>query len=506
MRLGFALVAIALATTVAAQQLPNGFSDQMVVNGMGQPTSLAFLPDGRMLITEQRTGVVLVAVGGTTSTVGIVPNVNSSGNERGLLGLDVDPAWPGRPYIYVYYNSTSPAAMRLSRFEVTGQLTNGNSNNLSLGGQYDLITDGPDNRSNHNGGTCRFGPDGMLYVSLGDDAANPCDAQNTGDLRGVILRLDVSGLPTGTGGPPAKSALVAAGNPFAGPGDNDRLTWVYGLRNPYRFNIDPVTGFLYIADVGANAFEELSEAKAGGGNFGWPWYEGTARQSNCSGSLPTQIGPIAQYSHSGFGSLSIISFTRYRNLTGGAYNFGNNYEGDAFYLDYYQGFLRRLKETGGNWNAAPNAPGQPNANDWGTGMTFVGDAQLGPDGAIYYVKQFPGEIRRVIYTPQLPTVTAPASVSVNTNLLVRSSRNPGDFVILAIAFAKIPQTALPGFFGRLEIIPTPLISGAANASGNLDLNFTVPAAALGITAHFQCVAITGGENYLSNAASVTVVP
>ncbi|MBN2490712.1 MAG: PQQ-dependent sugar dehydrogenase [Planctomycetes bacterium] len=499
-----ALLAILLACgSVAAQTFPSGFSHQTLAGGFDQPVGMAFLPDGRILVVEQRTARVKVFAGGLVGTLGTIPGVNAAGNEQGLLGVAVDPSWPGRPHLYFHHNASNPARIQIVMYSVTGDLTTPSSTNLALDKPFLLLHDIPDNATNHNGGTCRFGPDGMLYVSLGDDAS-PCAAQDITDLRGTILRLDVSGMPGPGSGPPAKSAITPADNPFRGPNDNARLYWAYGLRNPFRFTIDPATGNLYIGDVGQSQYEELDES-TGGENFGWPWFEGPVRFSSCGGgSPPPSVPPIASYPN-GSGAASIVPFTIYRNRLGGTANLGNAYEGNVFFSDYYQGFVRRLVKNGSTWSPAPPVPGQPTSENWADTVDNV-DALVGPDGAIYYLKQFPGELNRVAFHPQLPQIEAPSTVSAGQPLLVRCQRNPGDTILLALGLSMIPPTPLPGYFGFVEIIGGPLALGVADANGNFDVILSIPANAAGITGHFQCVAVAGVDNFISPKKSVTVVP
>jgi glucose/arabinose dehydrogenase len=247
----------------------------------------------------------------------------------------------------------------------------------------------------------------MLYASLGEDA-DPCEAQDSGSFKGVVLRLSVDSLPGGGPGPAAKSALIAPGNPFAGPDANARLAWAYGLRNPFRFNIDPETGNLYIADVGQGDYEEVSEC-AGGENFGWPFREGPLARTVGGCTEPGGFGnggfdaPIAYYNRSGF-TASIVSAGLYRPVAGpNFYNFPAEYDGDYFFIDYYQGFLRRIKKTGGVWGGAPDVAGQPDTANWGVGFVSGSDFQVGPDGALYYLLQFvnfqpnSGQLRRIAF-------------------------------------------------------------------------------------------------------------
>jgi glucose/arabinose dehydrogenase len=406
---GLTVVALALAAGPAgAAVLPTDFADQLVVSGLDQPTSFVFLPDGRVVITEQNTADVELVVNGSLAPAPIlhVADVNTSGGERGLLGAAVDPGWPARPYLYFYFDRTPGNVNYVSRWTASGDLTDGSSTNLSLGDRYDILTDIPDNASNHNGGTLRFGPDGLLYVSVGDDA-DQCEAQDLTSLQGAILRLDVSGLPPGAGGPPAKTAVTPAANPFTGGNANAGLIYCYGLRNPFRFHVDRWPGRIYIGDVGLSTYEEEDEARAGD-DLGWPWREGPLVRAVSACPEPGGSGtqsftdPIAYYLRSS-GAWAIIGGPIYRPVSGGAYTFPALYDGAVFYADYYNGFVRAIKRANGTWGPLAAVPGQPNATDWATGIANVGDFGLGPDGAIYYVQQFPGSLRRIVYTG---TVTA----------------------------------------------------------------------------------------------------
>ena len=178
---------------------------------LDQPVGIAGVPDSptpaspRVVFVEQRTARVRLVVGGTVFLMGTVPNVVNTGGERGLLGIALDPAWPARPYLYVHYTDNRSANhIAVSRFTVTGDLAFTGTGSLQFdpATRYDLLKNLSDNAGNHNGGTVRFGPDGALYVSLGDDATQ-CPAQVLTFLGGKVLRLDVTRLPaTGTGPPP----------------------------------------------------------------------------------------------------------------------------------------------------------------------------------------------------------------------------------------------------------------------------------------------------------------
>ena len=201
--------------TRAFGAMPTGFADEIVYTGLSQPASFDYLPDGRILIVEQKTFRVRVVAGGVlaASPVLTVPDVNGAGNEQGLLGIAVDPAWPSRPFVYLYFDHTPGSVIYLVRYKVSGSLSDPSSTNLTFGSRMNLITDIPDVASNHNAGTLRFGPDGKLYASLGEDA-DRCNAQDSTQFKGNILRLQVASLPdTGTA-QPSKAALAPPDNPF----------------------------------------------------------------------------------------------------------------------------------------------------------------------------------------------------------------------------------------------------------------------------------------------------
>ena len=405
------LLAIVPGKALGQAQVPINFVDLPVVGGVAEPTNLCFLPDGRLLVIEQRTANVRLLVGGAftaTDPILTVPDVKTLGGEQGLLGVAVDPGWPARPYVYFYYDYLLTPNTRISRFTAVGDLAGTGSGVFTLdpASRYDVLTTIPDDASNHNGGTLRFGIDGMLYAASGDDAVS-CNAQRKESLNGKILRLDVSGLPAGAGGPPPLALITAAGNPFAAsPDSNARLVWAYGLRNPFSFHVDPLTGHLFVADVGAAAFEELNEVTTGGLNFGWPFYEGPSRSAIVCAGADTSTGmtaPIHWYARSLAAPASIIGGTVYRRPPNASTPFPAEYEGDVFFSDLYGWFLRRLKRNGAAWEQAP-AAGQPNPTDWAQPLVWSSDYEVGPDGALWYTRMWTdypepdGQIRRIVCT------------------------------------------------------------------------------------------------------------
>jgi glucose/arabinose dehydrogenase len=384
-----------LSVPLVAQNVPTGFVvDTIVGSGLQAAHDFCFLPDGRVLLAN-RAGLVQIWAGGAPASVGTVPNVET-GSERGLLGIAADPQFATNGHIYVWYSSSADAFMHLDRFTCTGDLANPASTLVSFAAASRRVVLGavPDNAFNHNGGSVRFGPDGMLYLSIGDDASS-CTAQSTTSSLGCIMRMDVSTLPAGgSTTAPTFSSLDPGTNPLSANTDVSQLVIAQGLRNPVRFEIDQVTGNLYIGDVGQNAVEEYSEYQypAAGPlplrNFGWPWREGNNTFSSCAGTMPTLTAPIAAVPQSGSGWLSVMGGPRYRNQSQ-PFDFGPAYEGNSFYLDYFAGQVRRLVNSGGTWSAAAPVTGQPDATNWGTGFVGTVSFRQGPDGGIWFL-QHPG--------------------------------------------------------------------------------------------------------------------
>ncbi|MBP8299788.1 MAG: PQQ-dependent sugar dehydrogenase [Planctomycetes bacterium] len=378
-----------VATTATAQNVPTGFViDTLISSGLQAPNDFCFLPDGRVLLAN-RAGLVQIHAGGAPVSVGSVPNVQTS-SEQGLLSIAADPNFPTNGYLYVWYASSLDAFLHLDRFTCTGDLANPASTNLTFAASSRRVILGamPDTAFNHNGGSTRFGPDGMLYQSMGDDAVS-CNAQSLTSSAGCVLRMDVSGLPAGGSTTlPALSSLDPGNNPLsANNTDMSQLLVAHGLRNPFRMEIDQLTGNLYIGDVGQNAVEEYDEYVYSTPlvlrNFGWPWREANNSYTTCSGSLPAWTPPIG-FQAQGGGWQSVMGGPRYRNQ-GGQFDFGAAYEGNAFFLDYFSGELRRLVNTG-TWAIAPAVAGQPSPTNWGTGFVAVCSMRQGPDGGMWFMQ------------------------------------------------------------------------------------------------------------------------
>lgn len=442
------LAALALVSPAhATVALPSGFGDHVVVSGLDQPTAFAFLPDGRALVTEQVTGAIRLVIGGSLSPTPLatVSGLSINGGERGLLAIAVDPGWPVRPYVYVHATVTGNK-MRLIRYTATGTLTGATSFDLALGSPYIVLDNLADLASNHNGGALRFGTDGRLYYSLGDDA-DGCQAQDSTTLHGAVLRLDVSGLPAGAGGPPARTALVPADNPWSGGANvNAQLEWAYGLRNPFRFVVDSATGQLFLSDVGESTWEELDQITPGF-NGGWPFREGPVVYTGASCSEPGGVGtgvydpPIDSYDH-GEGYV-IIAAGVIRPGAGSAWPAA--WDGNVLYADYYTGFMRMIGRVSGTWQRI-TAPGQPDPDHFATGLPTPVDFGWGPDGDLYWLAQYDesgqprtGELHRIHAGDPASAGSGPAPV---TAALVASPNPAREGVSLRYALPRDGATRL----------------------------------------------------------------
>ncbi|GAB3439649.1 PQQ-dependent sugar dehydrogenase [Actinophytocola sediminis] len=235
-----------------------------VATGLEQPTSVVGLADGRLLITEKpgRVRAFHPSTGLDPQPVlDITDRINESEQERGLLGLATAPDFARSKTVYVAYTALPDGAVTLSRID------------LGTGAEQVLLTQEHAEFANHNGGHLSFGPDGYLYLGIGDGGSggDPFGSgQNLDTLLGKIIRIDVR---AACGELPY---CVPADNPFVGVSGARPEIWSWGLRNPWKFSFDQADGSLWIADVGQGRAEEVNHiaAGAGGVNFGWSCMEG----------------------------------------------------------------------------------------------------------------------------------------------------------------------------------------------------------------------------------------
>ena len=396
-----------LEQRLALTTLPAGFTEQLVTtaSNLTGPTAMEFSPTGQLFALEQTGRAKQILNDGTTFT-SLTLAVNSAG-ERGLLGITFDPSYDGAgpnvDYVYLYYTSVStgggdPLNNRLSRFTATADV----NGLVSFGSELilrDLPPEAEDGDSNHNGGALHFGPDGKLYLAVGDHNYDSVGQENhvaqiLTTPFGKMLRLNSDGTnPTDN--------PYYQGNAL----DWEGAIWARGLRNPFTFAFQPGTGKMFINDVGEGQWEEINEGLATA-NYGWsgsnaptwegfessgpPWatnYQNPQMAFDHSNSLPSPAG-IA--------------------ITGGAFypansQFGSAYAGKYFFADVGGNFIRVFDP------ANPGSIGTPDTStDFASGLTTGGPVNLKVDaaGSLYYLARGgTGEIYRIsstkVYARQL---------------------------------------------------------------------------------------------------------
>lgn len=383
---------------------PAALTLETVVSGLNQPVDIQHAGDSRLFIAE-KFGRILLYDGSMASQpyLNLTGRVTAGGGnaETGLLGLAFHPDYATNGYFYVNYTVGSPLRTRVSRFTVSADPAQADAASelilMEIGQPF----------VNHNGGQLQFGPDGYLYIGTGDGGSggDPDDnGQENGTLLGKILRIDVDG---GTASPPECSGIagtnymIPADNPFAdGNGGNCDEIWATGLRNPWRFSFDKLTGEQWIADVGQNRFEEINFAPAavGGQNYGWRCYEATtAYNSSGCAARENYTFPI-QWHNRAAGDCSITGGYVYRGSAFPALN------GHYFFSDFCNDTIRSI--SGG--------PDSPILTSWsrssgGSNITTFGQDVNGE----LYVGFLSGQVAKLI-GPSVPATAMPTSTPITS--------------------------------------------------------------------------------------------
>ncbi len=308
--------ASALVTFGGTVALPAGFTRLPFVTGLGaQATAIAAAADGRIFVTE-KSGAIRVIKNGTLLAQPFATLPVLLGSERGLLGIALSPGLGITGHVYVYYTTAAGVAHnRISRFVALSDIA---------GAAEEILMELPalSTAENHNAGAMAFGPDGKLYVAVGDNANDALAPQLTSRL-GKILRLNPDG-------------SIPTDNPFLGvtTGLNGAI-WARGLRNPYTFAFDRLTGVMFINDVGQQTWEEINRGSAGA-DFGWPATEGPT-------SMAGVTAPFLAYKHTAsptlFEGAAIVGAAFYRP---GVPLLGAGFVGDYFFADFSAGWIYRL--------------------------------------------------------------------------------------------------------------------------------------------------------------------
>lgn len=382
------------------------------------PVTFDFAPDGRIFVAEKE-GVVRIIENGELQEEPFytIPSVNTY-IDRGLIGLAIDPNFSENGWVYLSYTHEvnpgdydGPKMARVIRVRANGNAADPASVEVILGtevgdaskpscNQFPAGTDCiPSDSGSHSAGGLRFGPDGMLYAEFGDGAAfdivdpNAYKAQNLDWLTGKTLRVN----PDGT---------APADNPFytGDPNANRSKVYTLGHRNSFRYNFRPSTGALFVGDVGWGRTDEINVATPGA-NFGWPCMEGAQQQDayQCTVSSP-HTPPIFTLEHNdGEGPAAIVGGA----FTGAAYPV--EYRDDYIFADFHRNTIYHMEVTADNQVQS--------VTKWFDGSA-AGPVSVitGPDGSIYYLSIFTGELRRIVHESMLPQNEPP--VAVNDSVVV----------------------------------------------------------------------------------------
>ncbi len=409
--------------------------------GFNRALEIASTDDNRLFVAEQGGTIRIVKFDGTlrqTPFLDISGRVLAAGepgagSEQGLLSLAFHPDYTSNGFFYVFYTrDTNPGGdgdVVISRFSVTGNQNIADPNSETIL----LVVDQP--YANHNGGSLEFGPDGFLYISLGDGGSggDPFDfAQKKNTLLGKILRIDVNASSTGlpdTCSITGANYRVPADNPFVdgAGGDCDEI-WALGLRNPFRFAFDQATGDMFIGDVGQNQREEVSfqpASSAGGENYGWDCYEGNATFSDTSQVVPcgppsNYVFPIFDYPNPAQGC-SVIGGEVYR---------GSIYPelfGQYLFTDFCSGLFWASKWNGSSWTTT--LLGDLGSSFRSFGLDNKGEIYVTNGSTLYHVT----EDTLVTPTPPPPTTT-PVSKDASFGLnLVEVGNGFNELTVIAAA-------------------------------------------------------------------------
>ena len=331
-----ARLSIALALLAALLQSASAFAQIQLIpvaTGLASPVFVTGARDGtrRLFIVEQAGTIRVTAIGGATHSLFLdIRSRVRSGGEQGLLGLAFHPSYSTNRRFFVHYTRAGDGAIVIAEYA-----TSPANPQVADPTERVLLTIPHPSFSNHNGGMLAFGPDGYLYIGVGDGgSANdpPNNAQNKNVLLGKLLRIDVDR----QGG--SLPYAIPLSNPFFGSIDGRDEVFAYGLRNPWRFAFDRETNQIWLADVGQGDREEVNTPIQHGGNYGWRVFEG----SSCTNvdrtlCVPSNyLSPVFDYSHSG-GRCSITGGYVYRgslrSLSGGLYVYGDFCSGEIFTWD-----------------------------------------------------------------------------------------------------------------------------------------------------------------------------
>lgn len=480
-----ALLAVGLGLIASLANAATPLSTVRVVSGLTKPVWVGSPPgdNHRLFVVEQKvtpasTGRIRIVKDGVLLPAAFLSVTgNSTGNEQGLLGICFDPNFMTNGVMFISANKAGgQGTTQIDRVTVSDP----NADVASVVSTFNLLTL-PQPATNHNGGGIAIGPDGALWVPLGDGGSQNdpnCNAQNGSLLFGKILRLD----PV-TGG-------AAAGNP-ALPGFDARI-WSYGMRNPWRWSFDRANGDLYVGDVGQDAFEEIdyvAAPSAGGINFGWKVMEANACGPGTSSCAPGQplcndpsyVGPVHTWAQAGTGACAIIGGYVYRGCA------IPDLQGTYFFADNCNNQIWSFKMVNGVKTALTNRTAELVPSTPGTSITSISSFGEDNHGEVYICDLNGGEIFKIVPNPSVPAPSADLGsgkvggngkkpllstcglLSIGESCEVDLEDAPANR--LSLLLASLSQSPVPAFGGTF-VPGAPLVCVAVlntDANGRIDL-------------------------------------
>lgn len=428
---------VASAAPLCAQNPPPGFTYQTLSDGnLQSATAMAFLPDGRLLITERATGRIrLFADGALQASPWATIPVASGGSwaEQGLLGIAVDPAFLSNGFVYVFYTDASGSENRIARLHENGGVGT-NLTVLSPNGSIPAVL-------YHNGGTMVFGHDGTLFVGTGD-ALGGSNAQDMQSWLGKVLRFHVPNL------------TIPASNPFPGS-----AIYTLGHRNQFGLAVHPATGRLYQTENGTALMDEVNMLSPAG-NYGWPNHEGTESPPD-----PTCADPMAVYQPTAA-------------LTGTCFYSGSHYplqyRNAWFFTDYNMGRIRMLQ-----LNAAGTSVLTQTMFDQVPGSGY--SVLTGPDGNLWVLTNDAGgfgadELGRYVHVNESSPSAQISSVSqksIGASATICVHGGNGNVAASWVSLGQFPAP-VPTVFGNLwvpgdAVLPAMLITSDGRAYQSLQI-------------------------------------
>jgi glucose/arabinose dehydrogenase len=354
---------------------------------------MEFAPDGRLFVCTQEGNLRVISSSGVLLSSPFLTVTTDSSGERGLLGIAFDPNFATNQYVYIYYTVTSsPPHNRVSRFTANGD--------VAVPGSETPILDLDDlsTATNHNAGAIHFGPDGKLYVAVGENA-NPANSQSINTRLGKILRINSDGTI------PSDNPTVFPGITGSPTGLNQAI-WAVGLRNPFTFAFQPGTGRMFIDDVGESTWEEINDGIVAS-NYAWSICEGY-----CSPPNSTYRDPLFEYGH-GTGTTTGCAITGGTFYNPAVNQFPASFVGKYFFNDYCSGWIRLFDPTTGT------------ASAFASNLANPVDLKVGPQGNLFYLQRGSnGEVWKISYVTTPTPTPSPTPIVISGTITYCSDPIP----------------------------------------------------------------------------------